>query len=121
MAYNDLNTRFKETPNEHVTTVDIETVKNGLLRFLQTPKGHDPFNRSYGSSLYSLLFKSGLSPSEVQMFLYMDITEYEPRIDLFPSDISISKVDNYTYRVDCIVRVNGYSSPSLLSTTIAKE
>jgi phage baseplate assembly protein W len=121
MAYNDLNTKFKETPNERVTTVDIETVKNGLLRFLQTPKGHDPFNRSYGSSLYSLLFKSALSPSEVQMFLYMDITEYEPRIDLFPSVITISKVDDYTYRVDCIVRVNGYSSPSLLSTTIAKE
>lgn len=121
MAYNDLNTKFRTTTSEPATTVDIETVKNGLLRFLQTPKGHDPFNRSYGSSLYSLLFKSGLSPNEVQMFLYMDITEYEPRIDLFPSDINISKIDNYTYRVDCIVRVNGYTSPSLLSTTIAKE
>ena len=38
MAYNDLNTKFKETPDEQVTTADIETVKKRLITLFTNSK-----------------------------------------------------------------------------------
>ena len=120
MAYNDLNTKFKNTYNEvDVTVSDIASVRRGLERLLNTPKGHNPFNREYGCSLYNLLFENNLDTSTVQTFLYMDITNWEPRIDLGLSDILIEKIDNNTYQVTCNFRLNNI--PSGVTTIIAKE
>ena len=68
MAYEDLNTKFVAYTNENLTDLspvvnEINSIKQGLARLLTTPKGHNPFNREYGSSLYSLLFENRLNCS----------------------------------------------------------
>lgn len=118
--YNDLNTRYSSTDGEHnPTTTDLTTVRKGLERLLRTPKGHDPFNRNYGCRLYDLLFENKVSPTDVQVFLYMDITDWEPRLNITVSDISIERVDNNSFRVTCYFRLNNVSSG--VSTLITRE
>lgn len=123
MAYEDLNTKYNaenvEKEENFPTTTNVETIKKALERLLHTPKGHDPFNREYGSSLYNLLFKSNLSLSDVQMFLYMDITNWEPRLNIVPSDIKIKRISTNEYQVDCNFTINDLYTG--VSTTIAKE
>ena len=93
-----------------------------MERFLNTPKGHNPFDRDYGCSLYDLLFKTNVSSHDIQMLLYMDITNYEPRVSLSPGDIKIIKLDNNTYEVNCNFKVPQYNNIiTNVSTTIAKE
>lgn len=136
MAYEDLNSRFvnknyDETTyevvprtdiNEFYPTVDgIDSIKQGLLRLLVTPKGHNPYNRAYGSSLYSLLFENNVAISDIQMFLYMDITDWEPRVKLSPGDIDIIKLDQNTYKVSCNFVVPDFNVSSNITTNIAKE
>ena len=120
--YEDLNSKYFNTntaENQVPTTANIESVKKGLERLLTTPKGHNPFNRNYGSSLYDLLFQNNLSAPDVQMFLYMDITNWEPRLDISPSDITVTMIDRNTYQVNCKFSLNGYNSE--ISTFISKE
>jgi len=101
MAYKDLNTKYRYTPNELDPTLsDLEAVKQGLERLFRTPKGHNPFNREYGSCLYDLLFRNDVDIQYIPNFLYMDITTWEPRVTLSPMDINIYKIDNNTYRVN---------------------
>lgn len=122
MAYEDLNSKYFDSnlpENQMPTTANVVSVKKGLERLLTTPKGHNPFNREYGSSLYDLLFNNNISTSDIQMFLYMDITDWEPRLEISPSDISVEKIDNNTYKVDCNFGLNGYNSS--VSTFISKE
>lgn len=122
MAYEDLNSKYFSSnlaENQVPTVANIKSVKEGLERLLTTPKGHNPFNREYGSSLYDLLFNNNLSSADVQMFLYMDITDWEPRLEISPSDIVVQKIDNNTYRVNCSFGLNGYTST--VSTFISKE
>lgn len=120
MAYEDLNTKFKDTANEvDVTTSDVVTVRRGLERLLNTPKGHNPFNRDYGSSLYNLLFENKVDTSTIQTFLYMDITNWEPRIDIGLSDILVEKINNNAYKVTCNFRLKDIASG--VSTIITKE
>lgn len=135
MAYEDLNTRFvgdrtgyyeyyETTPglNSIYPTIDgINSIKQGIERLLTTPKGHDPFNREYGSSLYNLLFENVASMNEIQMFLYMDILDWEPRVELRPQDISIAKLDNNTYRIDCNFTIREYNVSATINTTITRE
>jgi len=120
MAYEDLNTSYLDSSNETDPTVEnLTAVKKGLERLLNTPKGHNPFNREYGSSLYSLLFENSVSTSDIQMFLYMDITTWEPRLEITPNDINIAQIDEHTYQVTCMFSLNGYNSG--VSTLISKE
>lgn len=136
MAYNDLNTKFtgssvtaegfinvQTEAGELKSTIDgIRSIRAGLERFLHTPKGHNPFNRDYGSSLYDLLFKTNVSAHDIQMLLYMDITNFEPRVSLSPGDITVRKLDNNTYEVTCVFRVPQYNNIiTNVSTTLAKE
>jgi len=137
MAYNDLNTHFlnkvytdpllgkllpKSSVNElYPTVANIESIKQGIERLLMTPKGSNPFNREYGSSLYSLLFENIANVSEIETFLYMDITNWEPRISLSRGDISIIQIDKNTYKVNCEFRLIGSNTVSSLSTTITRE
>lgn len=120
MAYNDLNTKFRNNINEtNVIVTDINSVKIGLERLLTTPKGHDPFDREYGSSLYNLLFETNVDIATIQMFLYMDITNWEPRINISPNSIGVLKLDNNTYQITCNFEFN--NTTSNMSTVVAKE
>lgn len=126
MAYEDLNTKFiantTNNPDEIYPTLNgLKSIKQGLERLLTTPKGHDPFNREYGSSLYNLLFENISSLSAVQMFLYMDITKWEPRVNISPGEIEITQLNNNSYYVSCNFTVNGYEISGNISTTISKE
>lgn len=120
MAYEDLNTSYLNSSDETDPTVaNVIAVKKGLERLLNTPKGHNPFNREYGSSLYNLLFENSVSTNDIQMFLYMDITNWEPRLDITPNDIDITQVDAHTFKVTCTFSLNGYNAG--ISTLISKE
>lgn len=120
MAYEDLNSKYyNSTADTNPTVADLNSVKQGLERLLRTPKGHDPFNREYGSSLYSLLFENLVHPDDISMFLYMDITTWEPRLELSPMDIDIVKIDNNTYKVTCQFVYKNIASG--VSTTILRE
>ena len=136
MAYEDLNTKFTDgktstyeyfsvSPNLsadlYPTINGIDSVKQGLERLLTTPKGTDPFNREYGSSLYNLLFENVTSISTIRMFLYMDILTWEPRVDIRPQDIEIIQLDNNTYKVSCNFILKEYNISANLTTTITKE
>ena len=126
MAYEDLNTQF----TGDLTTGNIEaypvlngiySVKQGLQRLLSTPKGSNPFNRNYGSSVYDLLFENMASISTVQMLLYMDITNWEPRISINPGDINIRTIDANTYEISCDFIMKQYDIPATIKTTLTKE
>ena len=120
MAYEDLNTSYLDSVSEtNPTVANVTAVKKGLERLLNTPKGHNPFNREYGSSLYSLLFENNVSTNDIQMFLYMDITAWEPRLDLTPNDINIVQIDEHTFKVTCMFSLNGYNTG--ISTLISRE
>lgn len=102
----DLNTAFTKTPADTQSTlVDIQAIKSNLERLFMTTKGEVPFNRNYGTSLKSLLFENNLDPSDIRMFLYMDITEFEPRVSLNPADIEIVKTGLNTCVVTCTFNV----------------
>lgn len=107
--YTDLNTSFRKSivDNESILT-DLQLIKKNIERLFLTTKGEVPFNRNYGTSLYSLLFENNVDPSDIRMFLYMDITTFEPRVSLNPADIEITKKDRNTYLVTCT-----FSVPSL--------
>ena len=126
MAYEDLNTKFVAYTNENPNNLspviyDINSIKQGLERLLTTPKGHNPFDREYGSSLYNLLFENVTSISNIQMFLYMDITSWEPRISIYPGDIQIEQLNLNTYTIACNFIISDYNVPVSVNTTITKE
>ena len=110
--YTDLNSAFNNTPADlNSTLTDINAIKKNLERLFLTTKGEVPFNRAYGSSLHNLLFETNLDASDIRMFLYMDITEFEPRVSLNPADIEITQKILNTYVVSCT-----FSVPSLNNT-----
>lgn len=111
--YCDLNPYFKKS-NEGATVeaYNIAVIKNRLLRLFQTGKGECPFNRNYGTTLKSLLFENSIDASTAAMFLYMDITTWEPDIELSPSDISLVQIDNHTYELSC-----SFTIPALNNTS----
>ena len=112
-TYKDLNTLYKsKVYNSKSVVIDLEDIKNGLMRLFTTGKGEVPYNRNYGTTLKSLLFENNVDASDVRMFLYMDITSFEPRVTLNPADIIITKQDNNTYLVKCTFRVPGLNSVS---------
>lgn len=126
MAYEDINTKFVPTVDTNQVEVyptlnGLNSIKQGLERLLLTPKGHNPFNREYGSSLYNLLFENNANLSTIQMFLYMDITQWEPRVTISPSEIIVERIDNNTYTVGCNFIVKDYNVSSNVHTTITKE
>lgn len=126
MAYEDLNTKFTVVSDTNQAeiyplTAGLNSIKQGLERLLNTPKGHDPFNREYGSSLYNLLFENTSAVSTIQMFLYMDITKWEPRIEISPNGIEIIRLDQNSYKVSCNFIATGYNASGNITTVISKE
>lgn len=112
-TYSDLNTKFN-TSNAELNSVvyDLDAIKQNIERLLTTPKGSVPFNRAYGTNLYNLLFENNVEPADIIVFLYADIEECEPRVELSPSDISIYKKDTNSYEVNVTFRVPSLNNVS---------
>lgn len=109
--YTDLNTSYRDTPANNMSVVyDLEDIKQSIKRLFTTGKGEVPFNRDYGTTLKSLLFENNVDPNDVAVFLYMDITTWEPRVTLSPADVVIEKQDAHTFLVSCAFRVPGLNS-----------
>lgn len=120
-TYSDLNTKFN-TSNAELDSVvyDIKAIKQNIERLLTTPKGSVPFNRNYGTNLYSLLFENNVDPADIVAFLYADIDECEPRVQLSPADIEIYKTDRNSYEVNVAFRVPSLNNiTSSVMTTIS--
>lgn len=120
-TYSDLNTKFN-TSNAELDSVvyDIKAIKQNIERLLTTPKGSVPFNRNYGTNLYSLLFENNVDPADIVAFLYADIDECEPRVQLSPADIEIYKTDRNSYEVNVAFRVPSLNNiTSSVITTIS--
>ena len=120
--YADLNTYFTNSNTQLGPVLeDINDIKQGLERLFTVGKGEVPFNRSYGTTLKSLLFENNVSPEDIKMFLYMDITDFEPRVELSPNDIKITKIDNNSYQVICNFRVPNLNNTVSTATAIVKN
>ena len=121
--YSDLNKSFRQSLSDNQIVVnDLTVIKKNLERLFQTGKGDVPFNRDFGTSLKRLLFETNLDPSDIVNYLYMDITTFEPRIELNPNDIIIEQLDNNAYLVTCnfiVPTLNNTSSS--LQTIINKQ
>lgn len=122
-TYSDLNTKFN-TSNAELNSViyDLNAIKQNLERLLMTPKGTVPFNREYGTNLYSLLFENNVDPADIVVFLYADIDENEPRVSLSPADIQIYKIDRNSYEVNVTFTVPSLNnvSSSVITTISGK-
>lgn len=117
--YPDLNVYFKRVSVNPANIVGVDTIKQALERLFTTGKGEVPFNREYGSSLKNLLFESTYSEDDIAVFLYQDICEFEPRVELNPNDISIVQEDLHTYNVSCNFLIPDLNdSVTSISTTI---
>lgn len=121
-TYSDLNTKFN-TSNAELNSViyDLNAIKQNLERLLMTPKGTVPFNREYGTNLYSLLFENNVDPADIVAFLYADIDENEPRVSLSPADIQVYKTDRNSYEVSVTFTVPSLNNVSSSVTTQISE
>ena len=86
-----------------------------------TPKGSVPFNREYGTTLYSLLFENNVDPADIVAFIYADIEDNEPRVELSPADIYIYKTDRNTYEVNVTFTVPSLNNVSSSVSTKVSE
>ena len=120
--YADLNTFFNNS-NEKTNPVleDLNDIKQGLERLFTVGKGEVPFNRNYGTTLKSLLFENNVDTEDIKMFLYMDITDFEPRVELSPTDINIIQIDNNTFQVTCNFVVPGLNYKASTATAMVKN
>lgn len=117
--YTDLNTFFTTSDERTAPSLEnIEDIKQGLERLFTVGKGEVPFNRNYGTSLKSLLFENNVDPEDIKMFLYMDITDFEPRVELSPTDIQINRTDNNSFEVTCKFRVPGLNDKVSTATAV---
>ena len=111
--YIDLNVSFAIGSNEPVYVEDTKDIIKSLERLFHTRYGSVPFNRTYGSSLWNLLFENkNLEQYQIIMLLYQEIQSYEPRIKIRPADISIIEKNEHSYDIDVTFMV-----PSLNNLT----
>jgi len=103
--YTDINASY--TKNQLPAYLSgMEVIKQNISRLFSTKPKSVPFNRSYGSRLWNLLFEHAtLDLYQIEMLIYQDITDWEPRITLSPNDVQISKIDEHTYNIYVVFRV----------------
>jgi len=105
MSYTDLNA-FYTINSLPAYLEDMKVIAQSLNRLFTTKIGSVPFNRSYGSSLWSLLFEnSTLFLSEIEVLLYQDIEKWEPRVSLRPNNITVIKTDEHSFSVNVVFTV----------------
>lgn len=103
--YTDLNASYTINAQPAYLT-DMDVIAQSLNRLFSTKKKSTPFNRSYGSRLWDLLFENTtLSLYQIEMLVYQDITDWEPRVTLNPNDITLERTDEHTYSITVIFRV----------------
>lgn len=86
--------------------VDMKVIAQSLNRLFTTKIGSVPFNRTYGSNLWSLLFENAtLGLNEVEMIIYQDVKMWEPRITLNPANITLVKTDEHSYTINVTFNV----------------
>ena len=110
--YIDLNVTFAAGSNEFVYVEDTKDIAKSLDRLFNTRIGSVPFNRSYGSSLWNLLFENGLETYQIATLIYQEIQTLEPRVKLTPANVSLEKIDEHTYQIEVLFTV-----PSLNNLT----
>ena len=120
--YTDINFNYGNDSRE-VAITDLTAIKYSLIRFLKTPIGSVPFNRTFGCSLRQILFESsaGLDFTDIKVLLYNEIIEWEPRLELNPLDIDISQSDIHTYTVTCSFTVPSLTDQVMSLTTTITE
>ena len=102
MTYTDLNA-FYTINSLPAYLEDMKVIAQSLNRLFTTKIGSVPFNRGYGSSLWSLLFENNtLFLSEIEVLLFQDIESWEPRVSLSPNNVTITKIDEHSYSVNVI-------------------
>lgn len=110
--YIDLNVSFAAGSNDFVYVEDTKDIVKSLERLFNTKIGSVPFNRSYGSSLWNLLFENGLETYQIATLIYQEIQTFEPRVKLTPADVALIKKDEHTYEIEVL-----FSVPSLNDLT----
>jgi phage baseplate assembly protein W len=110
----DLNVDFT-LDNDQAILNDTKDLIQSLNRLFSTRKGSVPFNRNYGTSLYTLLFENSnqINQVDVGLMLYRDLTAQEPRAYINPYGVNLTKVNPYTYQITLNVYNNetGISFP----------
>ena len=120
----DLNANFNSTnSNEGPILYDSNDIVQSLDRLFLTKKGSVPFNRHFGTSLYDMLFENdnNFTQTDIGLILYRDLTVQEPRVYINPYGVGLTKIDNYTYKIDLTVYINGTNSSIPYSVQISKD
>lgn len=106
VLYSDINTAYTFNNLDAVVT-DFKDIVMSLDRLFNTVPGDCPFNRDYGSSLHYLLFESSqkLDFTDIKVLLTRDIETWEPRVELNPLNISITKEDDHSFIIQCVFTV----------------
>ena len=102
--YVDFNVRYPQGLKPALI-VDLDVIIQSLERLFITRKGSVPFNRSYGTTVWSLLFESKLDLYQIETLIYQDILLWEPRVELISDNVSIKKIDEHTYTLNVFFRV----------------
>jgi phage baseplate assembly protein W len=79
----DVNSNLGEDTDPELV-VDIAAINNSLLNLLSCPIGSRPFEREYGSELYSALFEPADSQAAgfLDLSIFQAIRRWEPRIQM---------------------------------------
>lgn len=123
VQFSDLNADYMLN-NGQAYVIDMATIKQRLTRLFCTKKGSVPFNRSYGCSLYSLLFENGqaIDIYQVELLIYQDITQWLPEINIRSNGVYISKTSQNSYQVDVTFTVPSLNNEvGNLSQTITSK
>jgi phage baseplate assembly protein W len=80
---------------------DMNVIAQSISRLFSTKIGSTPFKRSFGSYLWNLLFEnSTLDAYQIEMLIYQDISNWEPRIKINPNNVKLTKLDEHTYNIN---------------------
>lgn len=102
--YTDFNVRYPQNLKESLLK-DADDIIQSLERLFCTRKGSVPFNRSYGTDVWSLLFENDLDLYQVETLIYQDIQIWEPRVQLVSDDVNIVKTNEHTYSLDVTFKI----------------
>lgn len=118
----DLNIDFTQD-NDGAILYDSKDIMQSLDRLFRTKKGSVPFNRHFGTNLYNLLFESDndINQVDVGLILYRDLTAQEPRVYINPYGVGLTKINNYSYKIDLNVYINGTNESFPYSVQLTKD
>ena len=107
-SYRDIN---EDTPNEKPDLFDVDAVTQGVVNFIQTPKGSRLFNPNFGTNIESFLFElmdegSGLA---ILNDIAIDLEEYDSRVTVNVSSSSVSPdPENNSFQFNIYFEILGF-------------